>query len=81
MSNQLDGMEYDIRVRGRLDEFWIDWVDNVTMTFQSEADALGVTVLRGVFDQAALRGVLSHLWDLNLTVLAVTPSIQEETVV
>ena len=49
------------------------------MAFESDVDGLGFTVLRGVFDQAALRGLLSQLWNLNLTVLAVTPSSRGET--
>jgi hypothetical protein len=30
-----------------------------------------VTALTGLVDQAALRGILNRIWDLNLTVLSV----------
>jgi hypothetical protein len=59
---------YEIRVRGRLDESWSDWLNGVTMAFENDARGGGITVLTGHFDQAALRGLLSRLWDLNLTV-------------
>jgi hypothetical protein len=72
-SRPADVVTYQVRVRGRLDESWLDWLDRLRMTFEPEADGLGVTVLTGAFDQAALRGLLSYLWDMNLTVLSVEP--------
>ena len=59
---------YQIRVQGRLDENWSDWFSGMTITFEG-----GVTTLTGpVADQAALRGLLTRIWDLNLTLLSVT---------
>jgi hypothetical protein len=46
----------------------------VTMTFEPTPDGLGITTISGTFDQAALRGLLSYLWDMNLTVLSVDAS-------
>ena len=61
-------MTYQIQVQGRLDEGWSDWFSGMTVTFES-----GVTTLTGpVADQAALRGILTKIWDLNLTLLSVT---------
>ena len=61
-------MSYQIRVQGRLDEDWSDWLDKMTIVYDS-----GVTTLTGpVADQAALRGILTRIWDLNLTLLSVT---------
>lgn len=61
-------MTYQIQVQGRLDEDWSDWFSGMTVTFES-----GVTTLTGpVADQAALRGILTRIWDLNLTLLSVT---------
>jgi hypothetical protein len=72
MTGRVAGLaRYEIRVRGRLNESWFDWLDGVTMTYEAESEGPGVTVLTGSFDQAALRGILAHLWDLNLTVLGV----------
>lgn len=68
-----DVATYRIRVRGELDEHWLAWIDRVNMRFEPEPHGLGVTTLEGDFDQAALRGLLSYLWDMNLTVLGVEP--------
>jgi len=62
---------YEIRVRGRLDETWFDWPAGITCAFEAEPEGLGITVLTGSFDQAALRALLARLWDFNLTVLGV----------
>ena len=60
-------MTYQIRVQGRLDNDWSDWLRGMTVTFEG-----GVTTLTGpVADQAALRGILCKLWDLNLTLASV----------
>lgn len=57
---------YQIKVRGRLDETWADWFNGMTIT--SERD---ITTLTGAVDQAKLRGIVSKIWDLNLTVISV----------
>jgi osmotically-inducible protein OsmY len=59
---------YQIQVQGRLDEDWSVWFSGMTVTSEG-----GVTTLTGpVADQAALRGILTRIWDLNLTLLSVT---------
>ena len=59
---------YQIKVRGRLDEDWSDWFSGMTVTFESS-----VTTLTGaVADQSALRGILTKIWDLNLTLISIT---------
>jgi hypothetical protein len=64
---------YQIQVRGRLDKGWSDWFRGMTVTFESAKDGSPTTTLAGlVADQAALRGILNRLWDLNLTLLSVT---------
>jgi hypothetical protein len=62
---------YEVRVRGRLDESWSDWLNGVTLACEDEACGGEITVLTGHFDQAALRGLLTRLWDLNLTLESV----------
>ena len=58
---------YEIKVEGRLDEGWSDWFSGVTVTLEND-----VTILTGaVADQAALRGILAKMWDLNLTLISV----------
>jgi len=62
-------MPYEIVVRGQLDEKWSEWLSGMTITSLGD-----VTTLTGpVPDQAALRGLLSKIWDLNLTLISVTP--------
>jgi hypothetical protein len=70
---------YQIKVRGRLDEKWSDWFDGMTLTFESAGNSSPTTTLTGVVaDQAELRGMLSKIWDLNLTVISVTQIELEE---
>ena len=62
-------MLYEIKVRGQLDEKWSESFGGMAIT--SEGD---ITTLTGpVVDQAALRGMLSKIWDLNLTLISITP--------
>ena len=59
---------YEIRVRGRLDEDWVEWFDDMTLTHTSE----GHTLLTGpVPDQAALHGLLNKIRNLNLGLISV----------
>ena len=64
--NQSD--TYRIRVKETLDSHFIDWLGNLTLLPLEN----GETVLIGSFpDQAALRGFLDQLWNLNITVITV----------
>jgi hypothetical protein len=58
---------YQIKVQGRLDESWSGWFNSMAIT--SEGDS--TTLTGAVVDQAALRGTLSRLWDLNLALISV----------
>ena len=61
---------YQIRVQGELDATWTDWFNGLTVT--QEGGNPPLTTLTGpVADQAALRGIVNKLWDLNLTLLSV----------
>jgi len=63
---------YQIKVQGRLDENWSEWFNGVTIAFETERDGPPITTLTvAVADQAKLRGILSKMWDLNLTVISV----------
>jgi hypothetical protein len=56
-----------IRIKETLSEDWSDWLDGLLIT----RDESGNTILIGsVLDQAALRGILGKLWDVNLTILS-----------
>ena len=63
---------YQIKVQGHLGVHWSDYFDPMTMKVESCVDGDPITVLTGpVSDQAALRGILSRLWDMNLAVISV----------
>jgi hypothetical protein len=64
---------YQIKVQGRIDERWSGWFEHLTIAFGIGSDGAPITTLSGpVADQAALRGILNKLWDLNLTLVSIT---------
>jgi hypothetical protein len=77
MSNEISlppctSRTYQITVEGKIDASWSDWLDGMHLVSRKEADDMTVTTLSGVLtDQAALRGLLNRLWDLNLVLRAV----------
>ncbi|HEY9595179.1 MAG TPA: hypothetical protein VHE79_11915 [Spirochaetia bacterium] len=63
---------YRISLAGDLDPRWSDWFENMAVTRRRGRDGSIVTLVTGLLqDQAALRGVLTRMWDLNLQVLSV----------
>jgi len=60
---------YQIRIEGELDEQWSDWFSGMTVVV--EDGRRKVTTLTGDADQAALRGILNKVWDLNLVLISV----------
>jgi hypothetical protein len=66
------GIIYEIEVQGELDPSWEQWFSGLEVILESSSGQTPITRLRGpVADQAALRGVLCRLWDLNLTVVSI----------
>lgn len=66
---------YEIRIRGRIEDRWADWFEN--LAFNHEED--GTTTLRGPLeDQTALHGVLNHIKNLNLPLIYVRTIDEEE---
>jgi len=63
---------YEIQVQGELDPGWKEWFDELAVTTGYAGARRPTTTLLGpVADQAALRGMLCKLWDLNLTLISV----------
>ncbi len=59
---------FEIRIKGQLDNRWSDWFDGLDMELLEN----GEMVLSGaIVDQAALMGILSKLYRLNLPILSV----------
>jgi hypothetical protein len=60
---------YEIRIKGHLDESWSDWLEGLEVKLMED----GEMVLSGrIADQAALMGILTKLYGLNLTLLSVS---------
>ncbi len=63
---------YLVTIEGKIDISWSDWLGGLEIVLRKEADGTHVTILSGVLaDQAALRGLLNLLWDMNLVLRSV----------
>jgi hypothetical protein len=70
---------YQIKVKGVLDRKWSDWFNGMAITLEHTSDSPPITTLSGaVADQARLRGILTRIWDLNLTLISVRQIESEE---
>lgn len=62
----IQSVSYRIRIKEALDRSKVDWFGEITITPEEN----GETLLVGQFaDQAALRGFMDQLWNLNFTIL------------
>jgi len=64
--------EYRVRVPGRLDEAWCDWIGGMSISVGIDECGDPITTLTGTVDQAALHGLLRRLYSLGVPVLSVT---------
>jgi hypothetical protein len=63
---------YRIVVEGTINPGWSDWLGGMQISARKETGGMPVTELTGLIaDQAALRGILIRLWDLNLSLRTV----------
>jgi len=60
---------FQIEIAGQLHEKWSLWLNGGIIKIKESVDNTLITIV--VPDQAALRGVLNKLWDLNLTITSV----------
>lgn len=59
---------YQIRIKGHLNEQWVDWFEGMNITLEAD----GNTLLTGpVIDQSALQGLLKKVRDAGMTLLSV----------
>ena len=66
--------QYQIRIRGHLDDHWSEWLGGLTFAHHPD----GTTTLSGeIVDRAALYGVLNKLEDMGLTLISVNEVEQE----
>lgn len=69
---------YRIVVEGELDPGWSSWLNGLTLA-PDDCLAPATTLIGPVRDQAALRSILTRLWNLNLTLVSVN-RIEEQSV-
>ena len=63
---------YHIMVLGRLEEKWADWLNGQVESIEPADEPNNRTLITVLVpDQAALRGILNKLWDLNITLISV----------
>jgi hypothetical protein len=63
---------YQVEIKEQLDESWTEWFSDFELEYRSDDQNNPFTILTGeVMDQAALNGILTKIWNLNLTVLSV----------
>ena len=63
-----DSMIYQIRIKGHLDQTWIDWFAPLTIVNETDGEA---TLTGAVRDQVELHSLIDKVFNLNLTLLAV----------
>lgn len=64
----MDTTDYQIRVRGHLDERWFRWFDGLTISLTPD----GETLITGTaLDHAALHALLNRIRDLSLELISV----------
>ena len=68
MEGQHESGRYEIRLKGHLDDKWVEWFEGLTISREDN----GETLLSGpVVDQAALHGLLRKVRDLGLPLISV----------
>ena len=64
--------QYRIVIEGELNESWSEWLGEVKLENLDREIGTSQTMICGIVpDQAALRGLLNKIWDLNLTLVSV----------
>jgi len=69
---QYDTTHYHVVVQGELGANWSDWLGDVLFeSYSTSSNSDKTTIILVAPDQAALRGLLNKLWDLNLRLISV----------
>lgn len=65
--------EYEIKVKGHLDERWSYWFEELAITTGFSEDGTPITTFTGqLVDQAALHGVLAKIRDIHMPLISVS---------
>jgi hypothetical protein len=71
-------MIYQLKVKGELDQSWSEWLGDIQITAEKQADGSVVTTLTvDAVDQSVLFGILDHIRDLNILLISVSKDGRE----
>jgi len=73
-TKELDKAFYEIKVNGRLDAWWEELFDGMTI----ESNNNLTTISGSVADQSALHGLLNKVRDMGLTLISVEQRADED---
>jgi hypothetical protein len=62
---------YIVQVQGVINETWLDYFDEMSMTVEGEDGWATTTITGTIRDQSALQGLLQNLYNLGLVLLKV----------
>jgi hypothetical protein len=62
---------YQIKVPGEFDDGWLSLYETVTVAVERNGSGQPITSITSSFDQAALHGLLRHLYFLGLPLISV----------
>ena len=63
---------YEIIVSGKLHRDWASWFSGMEVhPIELDQGCFGTRLFGPVADQAALRGIVNKIWDLNLTIISI----------
>jgi hypothetical protein len=62
---------FTILIEGHLKKKWAEWLNGMVIKIENLTNPNITAITVRIPDQAALRGILNKLWDLNLTLISV----------
>jgi hypothetical protein len=62
---------YELIVPGVITKEWLGWLDEIDITVTMNDNGMQVSQLIGIFDQAALHGLLRRLYSLGIPLQSV----------
>ena len=62
---------YEIRVPGQIGAGWASWAEEMNVTIEAVGSDPPITAMTGLFDQAALLGLLRGLYSLGIPLISV----------
>ena len=62
---------YQIKIAGEPSENWSDWLGQTDIQVEIDLSGFVTTILTGIFDQAALLGLLRRIYHLGYPLIAV----------